>query len=277
MRRKPPVPASSSLRKHEIRLAFERAAYTYDAAARVQREAVQCLFAFAEAQPPAHPVRRLLDTGCGTGQALAGLTARFPQAQSIALDFSPAMLAQARTACATIPIVPVCADIERLPFADASIDLYWSSLALQWCDPATALAEAARVLSPGGCAWIATLGPQTLHELRTAFTAVDDDTHVIDFTGSEHWLDAAQAAGFAIQPHTHTRTPLYDLAPDLHTLLGNIKAIGARSVGENRRRRPLGRHNWQTLQAAYEAFRRPDGALPATYDLILLALRKEKR
>jgi malonyl-CoA O-methyltransferase len=263
---------SSNTRKHEIRNAFDRAAYTYDAAARVQREAIQHLFAFTQTQPPAPPVRRLLDTGCGTGQALPELTARFPQARSIALDFSTAMLSHARTACGSFPVIPVCADIERLPLADACIDLYWSSLAMQWCDPATALTEAARVLTPGGCAWIATLGPQTLHELRTAFTAVDDDTHVIDFTDLDHWQAAAQAAGLVIQ--SSAQTPLFDLAPDLRTLLGNIKAIGARSVGEKRRRRPLGRRNWQALQAAYEAFRRPDGALPATYDLILLALEK---
>jgi malonyl-CoA O-methyltransferase len=269
---------SSTPRKHEIRSAFDRAAYTYDAAARVQREAVQHLFALtlalARTQPPATPVRRLLDTGCGTGQALPELTARFPQAQPIALDFSTAMLAHARTASSTAPVVPVCADIENLPFADATIDLYWSSLAMQWCDPTTALAEAARVLTPGGCAWIATLGPQTLHELRTAFATVDNDTHVIDFVDIDHWQNAAQTAGFTLQ--AHAQTPLYDLAPNLHTLLGNIKAIGARSVGEKRRRRPLGRRNWQTLQTAYETFRRPDGALPATYDLILLALRKGK-
>jgi len=165
----------------------------------------------------------------------------------------------------------VCADIERLPLADASIDFYWSSLAFQWCSPEAALGEVIRVLSPGGVARIATLGPRTLHELRTAFSAVDDGVHVIDFTPTERWLEASRAAGLSIQ--SHSQETLFDIASDLHTLLANIKAIGARTVGSERRR-SLGRKGWQTLQSAYEAFRRPDGTLPASYDLILLALEK---
>ncbi|MDR2092148.1 MAG: methyltransferase domain-containing protein [Azoarcus sp.] len=253
-------------RKHEIRRAFDRAAATYDTAARVQREASARLEAFA--QTPPQTVRCVLDAGCGTGQALPGLAARFPQACRIALDFSPAMLARARA----FDALPLCADIEHLPLADATVDLYWSSLALQWCDPAKALAEAARVLRPGGTARIATLGPQTLHELRAAFAAVDDDVHVIDFPDIAHWFAITRTAGLTIE--AHGQILLYEIAADLRELLGNIKAIGARTVGEKRRRRPLGRRGWQTLQSAYEAFRRPGGALPATYDLILLALRK---
>jgi malonyl-CoA O-methyltransferase len=262
------VTAADSPRKREVRRAFERAAPAYDGAARVQREAAARLFDFARTCPrPAH-VCRMLDAGCGTGQALSGLMAHFPRAHCIAVDFSAAMLARARASGTAL----LCADVERLPLADASVDLYWSSLALQWCAPATALAEAARVLAPGGAAWIATLGPRTLHELRAAFAAVDDAAHVIDFASAGHWRDAARAAGLSIL--SSAQEPLRDLAADLRTLLGNIKAIGARTVGEKRRKTPLGRRGWQTLQSAYETFRRPDGTLPATYDLILLALRK---
>ncbi|MDR1229374.1 MAG: methyltransferase domain-containing protein [Azoarcus sp.] len=253
-------------RKYEIRRAFDRAAATYDTAARVQREAAAHLSAFAPT--PAEPVHCVLDAGCGTGHALPGLAARFPQARRIALDFSPAMLARARA----FDALPLCADIEYLPLADATVDLYWSSLALQWCDPARALAEAARVLKPGGAAWIATLGPRTLHELRTAFAAVDGDVHVIDFAAIAHWLAIAEASGLVVE--AHGQMLLCEIAADLRALLGNIKAIGAHTVGEKRRRRTLGRRGWQILQSAYEAFRRPGGALPATYDLILLALRK---
>jgi malonyl-CoA O-methyltransferase len=255
--------------KNQIRRAFDRAASTYASAAHVQGAAAQHLLAFTRAQSLPRRVRYVLDAGCGTGQFLPALSAYFPQAQCLALDFSTAMLTHAaRAAC---PLLPVCADIERLPLADASIDVYWSSLALQWCSPETALREAVRVLSPGGVAQIATLGPRTLHELRIAFSAVDDDVHVIDFTPMRHWLEVSKAAGLTVQ--SHSREILFDFAVDLRTLLGNIKAIGARTVG-NHQRRTLGRKGWQTLQSAYETFRRPDGMLPATYDLILLALRK---
>jgi len=256
--------------KNQIRRAFDRAASTYASAAHVQGAAAQRLLAFTYAQSLPERVRHVLDAGCGTGQSLSALSTYFPQAQCVALDFSAAMLAHAaRAACAPLP---VCANIEHLPLADASIDFYWSSLVFQWCSPEATLREANRVLSPGGIAQIATLGPRTLHELRAAFSAVDDDVHVLEFTATEHWLEASRAAGLTVQ--SHSQETLFDFAADLRTLLGNIKAIGARTVGSQRERRSLGRKGWQTLQSAYEAFRRPDGALPATYDLILLALRK---
>jgi len=255
--------------KNQIRRAFDRAAPTYGSAAHVQGAAAQRLLDFTHAQPlPAH-VRRVLDAGCGTGQSLPALSAYFSQTQCIALDFSTAMLARAAHAACTSH--PVCADIEHLPLADASIDFYWSSLALQWCSPEKAFREVIRVLSPGGIARIATLGPRTLHELRTAFRAVDDGIHVIDFAAAEHWLEASRSADLTVQ--SHLREELFDFAADLRALLDNIKAIGARTVG-GQQRRFLGRKGWQTLQSAYETFRRPDGTLPATYDLILLALRK---
>ncbi|MDR2924927.1 MAG: malonyl-ACP O-methyltransferase BioC [Azoarcus sp.] len=257
--------------RHQVRRAFDRAAPTYGSAAHVQGAAAQRLLDFSRQHPLPDTVRRVLDAGCGTGLARPALSERFPQAQCVALDFSAAMLAHvARSACA--PSL-VCADIERLPLKDASIDFYWSSLAFQWCSPETALKETFRVLAPGGAARIATLGTRTLHELRDAFGKVDDGVHVLDFMPPEHWLDVSRNAGFAVQ--SHLRETLFDFAADLRALLGNIKAIGARAVASPQRRF-IGRKGWQTLQSTYEAFRRPDGALPATYDLILLALRKPK-
>ncbi|MDR2208004.1 MAG: malonyl-ACP O-methyltransferase BioC [Azoarcus sp.] len=256
--------------KSKVRRAFDRAAPTYGSAAHVQDAAAQRLLAFSRTQPsPAH-VRRVLDAGCGTGQPLAALSACFPSAQCIALDFSTAMLTHAAREGRAAHFV--CADIERLPLDDASVDFYWSSLAFQWCSPETALSEVCRVLSPGGVARIATLGPRTLHELRTAFSAVDDGVHVIDFTGVEDWLTASGIAGLTVQ--LYMQETLFDFASDLRTLLGNIKAIGARTVGNRERQRTLGRKGWQALRSAYETFRRPDGLLSTTYDLILLALRK---
>lgn len=143
---------------------------------------------------------------------------------------------------------------------------------MQWCEPETALTEAARVLVPGGSAWIATLGPRTLNELRTASAAVDDDSHAIEFRSISHWLNASRIAGLTVEAHADEM--LFDFAIDLRALIGNIKAVGAHTVFDARRRRTLGKRGWQTLQSAYEAFRSPDGLLPATYDLILLALRK---
>ncbi|NMG55354.1 methyltransferase domain-containing protein [Aromatoleum aromaticum] len=265
---------SRTVPKHVVRRAFDRAAATYDSAAAVQREICHRLAAFvAPRLASVPPLQRVVDAGCGTGYGLDLLARLCPQATLIALDFAPAMLARLAAAePGHAAPVPLCADLEALPLADSSIDALWSSLALQWCEPALALAGFARVLRPGGEAWIATLGPRTLWELRDAFTAIDDAEHAIRFHPHERWIAEAVAAGF--EPVADDNFPVFAVAPDLRQLLRDIKSIGAHSVGAQRRREPLGRAAWKVLETRYETHRRDDGLLPATYDLILLALRK---
>lgn len=287
-------------RRADIRRAFDRAAHHYDAAAHVQREICTRLGNFAmsqDLQAALRPGAPVLDAGCGTGFGFAELDRLCPDAPRIALDLAPAMLAQARrrhcgliemqdpatadvsqaTAGRSVCNDPtglhaVCGDLEHLPFADDRLGLIWSSLAIQWCDPGRALAECARVLAPGGIALIATLGPRTLWELREAFAPIDGARHTIDFHPATRWIEAARAS--ALVPLAHEGAEVHACAPDLRGLLQDIKRIGAATVDGGRRRRPLGRAAWSRLQAHYERHRRPDGRLPATYDLILLALRK---
>ena len=143
-----------------IRNSFERAAPTYDAAAVVQRRVCARL---AAGLPAAITARRILDAGCGTGFALPLLHRRYPAARSIALDFAPAMLRHIGEPCWLL-----AGDLEHLPLGPASIDLYWSSLAVQWCDLARALAEARRVLADGGALAIASLGPRSVDFMKRA-------------------------------------------------------------------------------------------------------------
>ncbi|MBI1907398.1 MAG: malonyl-ACP O-methyltransferase BioC [Rhodocyclales bacterium] len=259
--------------KRAVRQAFNRAADSYDDAAAIQREICHALATLLDRHPPTRPVASILDAGCGTGYGLGLLAQRFPEARRVALDFAPAMLRRIPAAQPPeSPHLPVCADLEALPLAPESMDAVWSSLTLQWCDPARALSEFARVLHPGAPAWLATLGPDTLWELREAFSAIDSAQHVIRFHDTSHWRQAASDAGFSVL-EASTR-PMYAVAPELRQLLRDIKAIGAHSVGPERRRQPLGRGAWRTLEARYEQHRRPDQLLPATYDVIFLALRK---
>lgn len=257
--------------KQAVRSAFDRAAASYDSAAAVQREICHRLSGLAAAFPCASAPAKVLDAGCGTGYGLPLLAARCPAACLLALDFAPAMLTRLAANPAFADALPICGDLEALPLPAQSIDAVWSSLALQWCEPGLALGEIARVLRPGGMAWLATLGPDTLYELRDAFAAIDDADHVIRFHSPARWSEAAQQAGFEVlaadAPHTHA------LAPDLRRLLHDIKAIGAHSVGSGPRP-ALTRAAWRLLESRYEIHRRADGLLPATYHLVLLALRK---
>lgn len=260
--------AESVHARRAVRHAFDRAAASYDTAAGVQREICTRLGMLIETQPPLASPARLLDAGCGTGYGLDVLTRHFPAAQCIALDFAPAMLERARSRSA---VSPLCADLQALPLADGSIDAVWSSLALQWCDPARAFAEFARVLSPGGTAWIATLGPATLHELRAAFTAVDAEEHVLHFRPPDDWIRMAESSGFGILSTQLEQTCVR--AVDLRGVIAHLKSIGAHRVSSTARR-PLRRSEWRVLEEAYETHRDHDGLLTATYDVILLALRR---
>lgn len=251
--------------KRAVRAAFDKAADAYDAVAAIQRSACDRLLALASAQ--SLQPQRILDAGCGTGYALPGLHRHFPNAELIALDFAPAMLRRHPVGLAH----PVCADMERLPLADASIDALWSSYALQWCHPRQAFPELARSLRPGGQLWIATLGPGTLGELRDAFRHVDQEEHVLPFQPPEVIDDAVEEAELRIL--TSERDTLYAWAPDLRSLLRDIKTLGAHQTGAPRRQVPLGKAAWARLTEAYEAYRTPAG-LPASYDTYWLIAEK---
>jgi malonyl-CoA O-methyltransferase len=245
--------------KGDIRRSFERAAATYDDAATVQRAVCDRL---AAALPAGLAPGRILDAGCGTGYALGLLRGRHPAAEMVALDLAPAMLQRIALPCRRL-----AGDVEHLPLATASVDLYWSSLTAQWCDLARTLAEARRVLSPGGRLALASLGPATFHELRHAFAGVDDHRHTLSFHAAGECAQLANAAGFAaVDVHESREIAHYC---DFRTLLQAVKAIGANRVGTGRRSGLLGRAAFHRAEAAFETLRTPAG-LPLTYDVITL-------
>jgi ubiquinone/menaquinone biosynthesis C-methylase UbiE len=91
------------------------------------------------------PGDRVLDVGCGGGRAVAELAGRGVRA--IGADRDPGMLAAARARGAEV----VEADVADLPFADGEFRGYRADKVLhELADPAAAVAEARRVLAPGG-------------------------------------------------------------------------------------------------------------------------------
>lgn len=101
------------------------------------------------------PGARVLDVGCGAGvDAIAA--ARFVGAGGFVagLEFSPAMLARAKdnaVVCGRESIELTQGGAERLPYPDASFDLVISNGVYNLVqDKPRALAEAFRVLKPGG-------------------------------------------------------------------------------------------------------------------------------
>lgn len=255
-----------------VRRSFDRAAPTYDAAAALQREIADRLLErldYIRISPA-----RILDLGSGTGYATRPLRERYPDSHLVSLDLAPAMLALARTA--TQPswvkqlISParmswLCADGESLPLADASVDLVFSNLALQWCDPVRIFAEAVRVLRPGGLLLFSTFGPDTLKELRAAFATVDGSPHVNQFIDMHDLGDQMVRARLAdpVMDMEHLTMTYTELGP----LLRELKDIGAHNMLPGRERGLMGKSRWARLIEAYEPFRK-EGRLPATYEVV---------
>lgn len=248
------------------RLAFDRAAASYDAAAEFQRRICDRLVGLL---PGDLDPLRVADLGCGTGYSTRHLASRFVRAEILGIDFAPSMLQQARGDGGARYWIG--ADLQALPLPPKSVDLACSSLALQWCDPAQAFCEAMRILRPGALLAIATVGPGTLAELESAFAGVDGHDHVMQFCDAARLAALAEAAGLRVAQALAEPLTLY--RPDLHSILRELKAIGANTVGSRRRRGMLSRAGWQAVERRYESMRGAAG-LPVTYSaLYLLATR----
>jgi len=251
--------------KASARRSFEQAAAHYDEAAVLQREVGTRLLERLELmrlQP-----QRILDLGCGTGQCIEGLFGRYRKAGVVALDIAQPMLQHARRRGRWLRRPQaVCADAERLPFAENSFDLVFSNLMLQWCtDLDAAFSELRRVLKPGGLLLFSSFGPDTLKELRASWRVVDQYAHVNTFLDMHDVGDALVRARFA--------DPVMDVErltmtyADVWKLMRELKQIGAHNVTGGRPRGLTGKRRIQQLVEAYEQFR-SNGVLPASYEIV---------
>jgi malonyl-CoA O-methyltransferase len=241
--------------RRAARRRFQRAAATYARAARLEDEIAARMLErldYVRLAP-----RRVLDAGSGPPRRT--LARRYPKASVIALDFSLAMLPR-RTLLARLRagnMFPVCADLERLPLADGTVELVWSNMALHWLgEPLAAFREFRRVLAPEGLLMFSTLGPDSLKELRSAAGAA----RVHRFIDMHDLGDMLLAAGLS--------NPVMDMEMltlrygDADSLLRDLRASGQTSARADRPRGLVGR-------AFGESLRRRLGDRPAaTFEVV---------
>jgi malonyl-CoA O-methyltransferase len=247
-----------------VRRSFDRASSSYDGAAVLQtavREELLQRLNLTDLSP-----RLVIDAGAGTGHASRALKRRYSDAQVLALDTSLGMLKVAGKQQAWLrPFGRVCADAGQLPLPDGCVDLIVSNLMLQWNDPERVFSEFRRVLAARGLLTFTTLGPDTLRELRSAWSAVDARTRVISFIDMHDIGDALVRAGFAAPVLDVER---YTLSyADVRALTDDLKAIGARNATAGRPKGLTTPRQLTAMRSAYEAYR-VDGRLPATYEVI---------
>lgn len=207
--------------------------------------------------------RLVVDLGCGLGRGASALAARYPRALVVALDSSRSMLrsaASARGACAIVG-----GDAERVPLREHCAELVLANLVLPWCRPDVVFAEVARVLAADGVALFATLGPDTLKEIREAFAAADDRIHVHATFDMHDLGDLALAAGL-VEPvlDVDRLTVTYT---DVAALVRDLRAMGAVNVAGGRRRGLTSVARWRTFEQALVAT--PASRFAVTVELIL--------
>ncbi|NKC31887.1 ArsR/SmtB family transcription factor [Falsiroseomonas selenitidurans] len=149
-------------------------------------------------------VDRLLDIGSGTGRLLEVLAPRCSSA--LGVDASREMLALARARLAERGLSHCAvrqADMYRLPLPDQGFDAVTLQMVLHYAeDPAAALAEAARVLRPGGVLVVVDLAPHARADLLGRFAhrwPGFDDAQLAGWLG---------AAGCALRPGHSIDGPL---------------------------------------------------------------------
>lgn len=262
-----PVPVDSLPDKRQVAASFSRAAASYDSVAQLQRDVGQALLARL---PATLSVDRWIDLGSGTGHFSRVLGERFPQAEGVAVDIAEGMLRHARTLGGAQQYI--VGDAEQLPLADASCDLLFSSLAVQWCgDFAAVLAEALRVLRPGGVMVFASLCDGTLSELRDSWRAVDSSVHVNRFRPLTRYQQLCTDS--ALQMLALEAVPHVLHYGDVRDLTHELKALGAHNINPGRPGGLTGRQRIKGLIDAYEGLRQPAG-LPATYQVVYGVMHK---
>ncbi len=251
--------------RNDIRRGFDKHAGEYEQHADLQRQVLQRVAAYL--QPKLHTGDTVLDVGCGTGR----LRAMLPEAGVLAgCDVAFNMCQQAAKRMERV----VCADAMALPYADASVDAVVCSLMLQWMDDrAATLAEMNRVLKPGGVAMITTFGPHTLHELRAAFSVVDDTPHVSHFATLGELVGDSQKAGFDC---ADIKDDYIDLSyASCRELMLSVKSIGAANHLAERRKSLTGKGRLAAMETYYNAhYPAMDGGVRATWEVVYLMLHK---
>lgn len=124
--------------------------------------------------------RVLLDVGCGTGFIASNLSEK-DYAENNNLRIIQSDLSDKMCSVASAYGAVINSDMHLLPFADKTIDIFSSSLAIQWSNNHKQIhSEIDRVLRDKGRFYISTFGSKTLFELKSTFEEIGDNASRIN-------------------------------------------------------------------------------------------------
>lgn len=248
-----------------MRRDFAGAAETYDSAAVLAREVGARMAQRLDLVKIAP--QRVADIGCATGDGIRDLQQRYGKALPLALDYALPMLRSVRSRTPRLQRMTgrgprlVNADVRALPLAANTLGLVWSNLMLHWLDdPLPAFKELHRVIEVGGLLCFATLGPDTLKELRVAAQKVGAGDTAKRFLDMHDLGDMLVTAGFG--------DPVMDMEmvtltyPTPRAFLADQRHLGVRDA-------LLGHQGWHDWRRLFGAWPQDDeGRLPASFEIV---------
>ena len=254
---------SSTLNLKDVRRRFDRAAEKFDVADFVHRSSFSGLL--ERLSPVKIEPTQILDLGAATGAGSRQLAKTFRKARVISYDISGAMLQIAKRKKPFLSkLTELRGDAMQLPLRTGSIDLVFANLLLPWIvDLPACFAEIARVLGKGGVFAFATLGPDSLSEIRKAWS--NHGGHVNLFPDMHDVGDALMGSGL-IDPVLDVEylTVTYR---DKDALYRDLTASGARNSLLERRKTLTGTDRFREMEAALmDACR--DGQLSLNLELV---------
>jgi len=256
---------NSQLNGKDVQRRFNRIARDFDTAGFVHTASRDGLL--ARLRPMLIEAQTVVDLGSATGSATRPLKKRFSRARVISVDLCREMLQQGRRKQSWFARpAAIQARAEALPFADQSVDVVFSNLLLPWIDnPAAMFAEVARVLRKDGLLLFATLGPDSLLELRQAWQAADNYAHVNRFLDMHDVGDAAVQAGL--------RDPVLDVDrmsvtyDNAAALFQDLTSVAGRNCLKGRNQALTGRSRFATMLGALDNARK-GGLLTLNIELV---------
>lgn len=269
--------------KQEVALGFDNAASQYNSLATIQAEIAELGLTTLE-NMGIKKASNMLDIGCGTASSCGRLLGLAQHVTGVDISFN--MLQQASTnksELETVRFTAINGDAECLPIQSNSMDIVYSSMALQWCQsPEQVLAEVYRVLKPNGSALLCILTGESFDDLQDAWQQIGRPSRINKFHSQQSWINASECFSWSVKTHPREVVSHHK---DVLDMLASIKKIGANTklvdtasnislVNPDKTNNYMSKQEINALSRYLKARQPYNELLALEYQLILLAINK---
>ena len=247
-----------NINKGHVKRQFDRSAATYDAVSQMQRDIVDVLLSHLESSSVVNDIG---DVGCGTGYALSRLNDIYPTARLIGLDMAAGMLDTAVQQLAGGNAFMVQGDIESLPIKPSSLDICFSSSAIQWCDAERSIEQVSNVLKPKGRALVSSFLSGTLLDWRKLWGRNDQQ-----FLSLSEFASAFDRAGLQLERvWSETQTQSFG---SFESALNSVRSLGAGNASNQRLKGLTGRARFERIVKQVNDLIDRNGSIDLHYEVV---------